>query len=256
LTTHDCDLCGSAEFTPLEVARPYVGDEQIPVVCKGCGFVYIRERRTSEEVIESWKQLYATKAYDPTLPGVRARLWYVAEWIGQNLAVKAEHSDLGSGDGWLSEEMLRRGWNTSRYDPAFGQANLSVGGNADIVTITWTLENCVDCIGMLKEARALLKPDGRLIVATGSRILVPPRKRMSAYFSRTPADTHCFRWSARTLELAAHRAGLQLDAENDWQQNDVLLKSFRIAGPAPGVPIGDYPPDVLDYFQNWARTWP
>ena len=189
---------------------------------------------------------------------MRARLWYVAEWIEQKYGNLFGQSlfDLGCGDGWLVDECRGRGADVSGREPAFHRQPAGVFMNLDFVTITWTLENCVDCIGMLKAARALLKPDGRLIVATGSRILVPPRKRMSAYFSRTPADTHCFRWSARTFELAAHRAGLQLDAENDWQQNDVLLKSFRIADPAAGEPIGDDPHAVLDYFQNWAREWP
>ena len=33
---HNCDLCGSKDFTPLEVARPYIGDNEPPVVCMGC----------------------------------------------------------------------------------------------------------------------------------------------------------------------------------------------------------------------------
>jgi len=40
-----CDLCGSDAYTPLTVARKYVGGGQVPVVCKTCGFLYVPRRR-------------------------------------------------------------------------------------------------------------------------------------------------------------------------------------------------------------------
>ena len=70
----------------------------------------------------------------------------------------------------------------------------------DIVTLNWTLENTGDCMDVLERARKLLNPDGHICVATGSRILVPFKKPLSTYFSDNPADLHCFRWSANSLE--------------------------------------------------------
>lgn len=275
---HDCDICGCEEFTPIKAAQPYVGDEQVPVVCRGCGFIYVRERRSAKEVIKSWKKLYMTNGYDPTLPGVRARLWYVADWINQKYGLSGKTVfDVGGGNLWFSR-VCREQYATSTvssYDPCMEPDHgdeigppfedvalpyrVGTGSPSDFVTINWTLENCTDCIGMLRTARNCLKQDGTLIVATGSRILVPPRKRMRDYFSLNPADTHCFRWSASSLRMAAEKAGFKHDGSNDWRQNDVLLMSFKIAEPAmqmifkPDSTIAD---DILAFFDKWARDWP
>ena len=53
----------------------------------------------------------------------------------------------------------------------------------DIATVMWTLENCQDCRTMLKDAHSALNDDGHLVIATGSRILVPFKKPLKKYFS-------------------------------------------------------------------------
>ena len=65
----------------------------------------------------------------------------------------------------------------------------------DVVTIVWTLENCFSCLEMLSAAKKLLKNDGFLVVATGSRILVPFKKPLSLYVGTIQSDTHSFRFS-------------------------------------------------------------
>jgi SAM-dependent methyltransferase len=127
----------------------------------------------------------------------------------------------------------------------------------DIVTILWTLENCSDCIGFLKKARTFLKPDGHLVVATGSRILVPFKKNMGDYFSDNPADTHCFRFSSNSLARAMSLAGLEPAMWGRYYDSDWLIGS--------GVPyknafdrddLYDDPKEVLKFFNNWRKMWP
>ena len=96
-------------------------------------------------------------------------------------------------------------------------------GKFDIVTIMWTLENCQSCRDMVDVAWRLLKPDGSLLAATGSRILVPFKKPLYNYLSKTPADTHSFRWSANTLRGILAECRFETTFINSFIDSDILL---------------------------------
>jgi len=106
---------------------------------------------------------------------------------------------------------------------------------------------------MLRFARECLEPGGKLMVGTGSRILVPFKKPLSTYFSTNPADTHCFRWSAQTLCYALLIAGFGQLCKNDYIQSDWLV---RIATPGTGMALPDNPLKIIDYFKRWDREFP
>ena len=279
MTEHDCDLCGSGDFTPIEVARPYIGDNEPPVVCMVCGFIYVRERRSSAEVAKSWDDIWG-QGYTSEWPAVKARLFYVAEWLDQTIGLKGKALlDIGAGEGTFSGFACDRRArctalepyeeNFSRiYEAGAGRIVLAtveeaerkshfLPGEFDIITILWTLENCTDCIGMLNRAREWLKPDGHIVVATGSRILVPFKKPLSAYFSDNPADTHCFRFSADSLARAMLLAGFGTIVKNRHQDSDWLIaRGFpRDEGVAELEPYDD-PQEVLDFFRSWSEQFP
>ena len=125
----------------------------------------------------------------------------------------------------------------------------------DVVTILWTLENCQDCMRMLRFAGECLEPEGQLLVATGSRILVPFKKLLSTYLSKNPADTHCFRWSAATLERALVKTGFRIQSANDYMQSDCLAMVVTVGNAAP-VRTPDAPRAVADFFNRWDREFP
>lgn len=273
MTEHDCDLCGSNDFTPIEVARPYIGDNEPPVVCMGCGFVYVRERRTSTEVAKSWDDIWG-EGYTSEWPAVKARLFYVAEWLDQTIGLKGKSLfDIGAGEGTFLKMARERGALSHGIEPCrenfdklhklgFIVSNSTIEQFAarpdyDFVTILWTLENCADCIGMLKRARELLKPDGVVVVATGSRILVPFKKPLSMYFSKNPADTHCFRFSENSLIRAGNCGGIHAEETNFCDDSDWLVMRFE-----QGIEDANYewlyddPQKVLDFFQSWSEQFP
>lgn len=264
---HDCDICDAPgiEARYMWVAAKYTGRWQAPFICNNCGFVFARERRSSAEIAEDWKRIYAEKLYDPTWPGVKARLYYVAEWIDQNIGWTGKRLlDIGGGRGTfalLAGEAIGTRRLAETFDPAFGDQTVEdfePTEKFDIVTILWTLENCGNANAMIAKARECLKPDGHLVVATGSRIMVPFRKPMSAYFSTQPQDLHAFRWSANSLGNIMERHAFGRLKYNDYQQNDVLL----VCGSPRSQPYkrGQFPDEqarlVENHFIDWYRSFP
>jgi hypothetical protein len=94
----------------------------------------------------------------------------------------------------------------------------------DISTLTWTLANAIDPLACLRDVVENTKTDGYVCVAESSRILVPFRKSLSDYFSKTlPADLHPSNFSANTLKLLMQLAGLEIVFTNRYFDSDVLL---------------------------------
>ena len=263
---HDCDLCGSPSRLPLP-QDPRIG------ICARCGFVYVPERRTAEEVALAWDDIYRNEQYSPKWPAVRARLFYVSEWIEQTIGFEGKSVlDIGAGDGFFLLEARIRGAHPVGLDPSPHNARRIRGldmvchegsiekvgpcGQYDIVTILWTLENTTDCLAMLRYARERLLPGGHVVVATGSRILVPFKKPLSSYLNPdVPADMHCFRWSYNSLDRATELAGLYPMDWNPFQECDWMVGAFL--GADPDIPANpDDPAAVLQYFADWARMWP
>ncbi len=130
----------------------------------------------------------------------------------------------------------------------------------DVVAILWTLENCQDCRAMLRAASELAGPDGSVVVATGSRILVPFKKPLGMYLSDKPADAHAFRFSANTLEGALAVSGLEAAYLNRYLDHDVLLAIGRATGGEAPSWHGDDYLAVWSFFERWyaetALYWP
>ena len=269
MSLHDCELCGSADAIEVPFARLYTGDQPIHICC-GCGFVFIRERRSAREIADSWSGLY-DGTYSPRSPAVLARLTYVAETIRQTIRPAGKSvCDIGAGDGSFLEMMRAMCARPFGIEPSsasermyklviphfVGTIEEFPGGLFDIVTILWTLENCSSCIDMLRAARRMLKPDGHLVVATGSRIKVPFKKPLHCYLGKNPADTHAFRFSANTLHRALNCAGFRLNYMNHYFDSDVLLVIGTPSTPIEPFAFGDHRDSVADFFARWHRDWP
>jgi SAM-dependent methyltransferase len=266
VTRHACDLCGSLQWKAIPVPNPRdIG------ICGVCGFVYVRDRRPAHVIASDWGGIYG-EGYNPDAwPAVRARLHYVREWIVSEYKLNAANTvlDIGAGTGTFIGMLADWGGiacaGLEPSDAGEGHSLIKRGsveddidlGQFDFVTINWTLENCHDPIKMLDYARKCCKPDGKVIVATGSRILVPYKKPLSCYLGDNPPDLHCFRWSRRTLEAAMRKAGLWVDRCNPYMECDWLVMSGTpISLAKMDSPPFDPPADVDRFFTGWAVMWP
>lgn len=274
MTLHDCDLCRSAESIELDFLAPYTDGTPIHV-CKGCGFVFVRQRRSAQEIANAWDPLYE-EGYDPSIPAVLGRLTYVAHWAAQHIGGWEGKSvlDIGAGKGQFLEIARGLGAYVVGLDPSLVNCRLlrskdiaafhgyidadglhgQSPGNYDVITILWTLENTQDCMAVLRWAREHLNPGGHLVVATGSRILVPFKKPIDLYLSKNPGDTHCFRWSRRSLFSAVGRAGFCNAIPNRYIDHDVLAvvaeKENRSEIREEFI---DDPAVVVEFFRKWVE---
>lgn len=273
-----CELCGTKAYHFLPESRRF-GSGQV-WVCDGCGFVTVPRnlRRSSAEVAAAWGAVYG-EGYTAAWPAVVARMHYVAEifskrhgWTGK------EHVDIGAGEGAFCSLVREYGGVPFGIEPSqrnndrlrsiairrfqgtieqFMVEPRMKGLYFDVATILWTLENTADPIGMLKGARSLLSEGGTLIVATGSRILVPYKKPLSTYFSQNAPDLHCSRFSAKSLSRALHLAGFNHVELNDYMQSDWLVAMARVVKHPDTVYMAkDDPQEVLEYFRKWGEAFP
>ncbi len=272
-----CDLCGSVDAVEVPYARFYTNNQPIHI-CKSCGFVHVKLRRSAQDIADTWSgELYGDN-YTARIPAVRARQTYVAEFIDINITLKDKLvCDIGTGEGQFLEIIRANKYGAKVFGTEASKTNCTSMSKlgidnfcgtieefcedihlktirADIATIMWTLENCRSCKDMLSGAYQLLKDDGYIAVATGSRILVPFKKPLHKYLSKNPADTHAFRFSANTLRGLLAISGFEVKYVNQYVDSDILCMIGQKRKKAEKIPWdGDDFLRVYDFFDRWHR---
>ena len=274
---HPCDLCGLDDPIEIPYSRLYTGNQPIHI-CGGCGFVYVRARRSSEEIARVWsEEIYGGVYTAVKNPAMMARQTFVAEFLAANVDLAGKKiCDIGAGEGFFLKYLKDQyriapfgiepssancarlhGLGIPSYPGTIEQFGASKEGRlyqAELVTIMWTLENCLSCMDMLNGASVLLPIGGRIVVATGSRILVPFKKPLFTYFSHTPADSHCFRFSANSLQAALGKAGFRTITTNRYLDNDILCVLAEKVAESEVIQLKkDQPLEVLSFFERWHQ---
>jgi len=250
-----CGICNSEEFSQIPV-KEFTGGQPLHV-CMLCGLVQVLERRSSEELYEAWQGAEPSDlVFKASAPAVAARHAFVGEFLVINDMLLPQDCciDVGSGDGSFGDHC----W--TAYDKTVGSwdgraEDLEEGEDFDIATVLWTLENCADINTFLQGCKRAIKPDGKIVVATGSRILVPFKKPLHMYLDKSPMDMHPWRFSFNTLRRALIENGLRVVTYNRYIDSDYLVV---VAEPWKGVPKHsalprDIPLDVINFFSRWER---
>ena len=286
-----CDICGSEEAVEIPEARFYNDGSPIHVCCS-CGFVCCRERRSAQAIADSWSnEIYgkadgnnegkgeldegAMETYSALTPYVKARHSFVLEMISQKIGLEGQSvCDIGAGQGELLDS-ARSGYGADVFgiEPSAdncrrleskGIDNFNgvvedfkpqEGNLFDVATITWTLENCQSCHNMVKAAYDCVKDDGHLVIATGSRILVPFKKPLHYFFNPAlPQDTHPFFVFFNCLRGLMATCGFEMTHVNRFIDSDYLVMIGRKSDkPLENNWDRDNYQDVLDFFSRWHK---
>ena len=282
-TLYPCDLCGSEDLAEVPSSKHYSGGWPLHV-CRQCGFAQVALRRSPEAIQKDWAdELYraddgerlSNTTYTAQMPAVHARQVFAADFLNEAVDLKGKSVvDIGAGEGHFLA-MLQ--------GPEFGAAGFAIEPSAancellktlgieafqgtmedyasapeaserrfDLATLIWTLENCQSALGVLKAAAGILNNGSHILIATGSRILVPFKKPLQYYFGDN-MDIHPFHFSANCLKGLLAVAGFETTHENRHIDSDYLVLVGRRAAAGMDVPWqGDDAGAVLDFFERW-----
>ncbi len=279
---YPCDLCGSTELAEVPCTPHYMAGRPLHV-CKDCGFVQAAYRRTPEALQKMWaEEIYratdekvSDKTYTARLPAVVARQTFAVEFLADNVDIKGKSlCDIGAGEGQFLEMLTvpRFGMDVFGIEPSAENCSIldeldipnfngtmeeysakDDGRTFDVVSLIWTLENCQSASGVLAAAHDVVTPGGHIVVATGSRILMPFKKPLQYYLGPN-VDAHPYHFSANALTSLLHKAGFKVIAHNRFIDNDYLVLVGERVDSSEGLPTPtDDCHEVVEYFERWHR---
>ena len=284
---YPCDICKSNDLARIPSLSKYTGGDKI-FTCKNCGFVFVTERRSSDQVANSWSdEIFATaknpssqsETFTATRPAIKARLLHVLETANQEIGIENKSlCDIGAGEGVFLNYAKLLFENTELFGIEPSKRNCKILSNLsiknfqgtiqdyldasnhqkqlfDIVTILWTLEATQNCVEVMNMIHNILKPNGHIIVATGSRILMPFKKPLQYYVNDKPQDTHCFRFSYNSLTNLLKLTGFSPIFSNRYIDNDILCmigKKEELKKDQNEILKDDYH-EIINFFDRWAK---
>ncbi len=266
----DCLLCGSRHSSPL-VEAPDNGPDGTGlwfavVQCQDCGLCFTSPR-PSEATIG---QFYPTSYPPHRAPELRHKAW---RWFFPRRPRKERHPltwrgqgrllDFGCGGGAFLDRMHRQAWqvigldiSTSAVQRVRNELGLRalVGtlphpdlrpGSFDVVTMWHSLEHVHQPMDILREARRLLVPGGRLLLAVPNIDSLPFRWFGSAWYG-LDLPRHLTHFAPWTLHLMLERAGFRVGRIHMVRHSHWLRSSARLA-----CGVSDRSP-----WHRWLRSKP
>ncbi len=274
------DFKGLDEMIEIPCSRKYTNQEPVHV-CKNTGLVRVKELRSSSEIAKAWSEEvfsndFGEDTYTARIPAVKARQVYVADFADVSVGLKGKDlCDIGAGEGQFLEITSSSEYQANVFgvEPSakncsqlsnknfrnfngtieeYAKSDLFEKQKFDVITIMWTLVNSYSCLDMISTAYDMLKPGGHIVVAEGSRILVPFKKPLNYYFSPLPVDLHPYHFSANSLKNLLKVCNFQITHENRYIDSDILCVIGKKVNPEieQNYEIDNYI-EVLNFFERW-----
>ena len=286
-----CCLCDAADDEPLAVGEDFEyhssRDTYLAVRCRGCGLVYLKLRPAESELSRVYPPSYHAFDFSPHRYGlayaVRRRLEarrLLAVCGG--LPPDARILDVGCGDGFhlkLLREFGPASWTLEGIDTsaraveAARAAGLSVRLGPvqevadepvryDLALLIATIEHVGDPVQVLSSVRRLLRPGGRVVVATDNASSLSFRLFERRHWGGYHFPRHWYLFSPTTIARLARCAGLEVErlgtmvspvnwtysirnALVDWNAPRWLVERFSLSSP---VSLGVF--TILDMIQH------
>ncbi|MBF0123426.1 MAG: methyltransferase domain-containing protein [Candidatus Omnitrophica bacterium] len=279
---YDCDVCGSSDCVEIPNVRQYTAGQAIHV-CKGCGLVYCRTRRSPEDLAIYWEeQMYGRErreqiVYDPERPVFAGRRAYAVSFLkksfGGGLQAK-KIFDIGLGEGQFGEQLREAGCAVSGVETSKENSKVLAEKKilhylgtieqydtlsevkkfekVDIATIIFVLQNSQSATAMVNAAYNQLKEGGSLFIMMGSRILVPFRKPIGTYFSTLPQDVQPYHFSISTLQHLLAKCGFAITHFNNyWDDELMCVIARKLSRDEKVEKMKDDDQEVLNWFERW-----
>ena len=273
----NCELCGHDESVEIPYVRKYT--DGIPFhICKGCGLVYYKYRRTPQELAEYWEnEMFNKGNYVARNPYFKARHTYAAEFIDMHLDLNGKKLiDIGAGDGQFLEFVKKYGAEVFGVESSVTNHKIMTENNienycgtiekyaeeiihnddfkadSDIATIIWTLQNSQSATDMLDSAYNVLNENGYLYLQLSIRVLAPFNKPMGLYFGKQPGDVQPYIFSISSLQGFLAKSGFEVKYTNNyWDQEIINIIAQKVPKSKKIVWEKDNFDDVINFFMRW-----
>lgn len=243
----DCLLCGSRRRSFVVAASDNAAAVPGPVFrvvrCQDCGLCYTSPRPTPAVIGRYYPDVYPPHdTPDPRPP----RRWRQKERRGLAVEGGGRLLDFGCGGGSFLERMRRQGWRVVGLDTsaaAVKSVRHGLGLRAllgtlphprlrpesfDLITMWQSLEHVHDPLTVLREARRLLVPGGRLLVATPNLDGLPFRWFGPAW-NGLDLPRHLTHFTTATLRQMLEAAGFRLQSLRMLRHSRWLRTSAQLA---------------------------
>lgn len=134
----------------------------------------------------------------------------------QDRSAPIQHLDYGGGNGRLSQELAKAGWQSTSYDPFIDNAGSRARlGKYNLITAFEVFEHVPDVQGLMKDLAGLLQPEGVILFSTlVSDGHIKPRERLTWWYA-SPRNGHISLFSRASLRLLARQYGFSLGSFSD-----------------------------------------
>ncbi|RIK70997.1 MAG: class I SAM-dependent methyltransferase [Planctomycetota bacterium] len=239
LVHQPCCLCGIENAEPVAVGEDFEyrtsPDSFVAMRCRSCGLIYLNPRPAADSIDQIYPPNY--HAFDFTAENfglahrIRSRL-EARRLLSycKRLDPAARILDIGCGDGFhlkLLKEFGQPGWRLEGVDAspravaAARRSGLSVHlgdvetagldpDSYDLVLLIATIEHVEDPLSVLRAAARLLRPGGRVVVATDNTATLDYRLFGNRHWGGYHFPRHWNLFDKPSLRRLAERAGLDV----------------------------------------------
>jgi SAM-dependent methyltransferase len=256
----DCLLCGGRNWSPLLEAPDAIpggtGLWFAVVQCQDCGLCFTNPRPSPNTIGRFYPEVYPPHRAPRSrrAPGWRRLTRWCRKPRRERRALalfgRGRLLDFGCGGGAFLGRMQRRGWQCTGLDTsaaAVRRVRSELGlhvlqgtlphpdlrpASFDLLTMWHALEHVHRPLAILREARRLLVPGGKLVVAVPNIDSLPFRWFGQAWFG-LDLPRHLTHFAPWTLYLILHRAGFRVGPVRMVRHSGWLRASARNACQRP-----------------------
>lgn len=241
----------------------------------------------SEHNLSAWNKRYKNKKYSSKSSHFVSRHAYVISQIENCIKFKKKFknlkvADLGCGNGGfvnllnkLSNQKIIVGFDESEYNyksnnkykknkkikfvrSAIEQINEKKFNNYfDLIVLTWTLSCCSNPLVVLDKIKKIIKPNGVLVIAESSRILVQPVYKLEYYLdTKSNIDTfvnYPWRFSYNSLNNLLMLKNFKLIHCNDYRHNENMVMVFESRKFIKKKYKFDDYKKIITFFKKWKK---